>query len=233
MTRALLLQLALVLGLLSLLPSEAFALRCGRSLVTTGDSQVRVREVCGDPADMTQRIEERTVQALVNGVLVSQTQSALVETWTYNFGPQRLMQRLTFWDGNLTDITALSHGYRENRTDSRAQLQLGFSRDRVESILGEPSQVNQRVERRSVSTFLTPAQQLQAQQAQERQRRQRQRDQRNGVVRSNPNSLQGQARASTVQLEVWTYNFGPRRFMKRLTFEDGRLISIETLGRGH
>jgi len=36
----------------------------------------------------------------------------------------------------------------------------------------------------------------------------------------------------TVVQEVWTYDFGPQRFMRRLVFEGGRLLGIETLGYG-
>lgn len=36
-----------------------------------------------------------------------------------------------------------------------------------------------------------------------------------------------------VPVEVWTYNRGPNSFMRRLRFEDGVLIEIETLGYGY
>lgn len=36
-----------------------------------------------------------------------------------------------------------------------------------------------------------------------------------------------------VPVEVWTYNLGPNSFMRRLRFEDGQLIQIETLGYGY
>jgi len=36
----------------------------------------------------------------------------------------------------------------------------------------------------------------------------------------------------TVVVEDWTYDFGPQRFMRRLRFEEGRLIAMETLGYG-
>jgi hypothetical protein len=36
-----------------------------------------------------------------------------------------------------------------------------------------------------------------------------------------------------VPVEVWTYNFGPRVFMREVTFTDGRVTSIRTLGYGH
>jgi hypothetical protein len=33
--------------------------------------------------------------------------------------------------------------------------------------------------------------------------------------------------------EVWTYNFGPRKLMQRIWFEDGRVKLVESLGYGH
>jgi hypothetical protein len=36
-----------------------------------------------------------------------------------------------------------------------------------------------------------------------------------------------------VPIETWTYNFGPSRFMRRLRFEAGAVVSIETLGYGY
>lgn len=37
----------------------------------------------------------------------------------------------------------------------------------------------------------------------------------------------------SVQIDVWVYNFGPRRFMEELTFENGILVSMRALGYGH
>jgi hypothetical protein len=36
-----------------------------------------------------------------------------------------------------------------------------------------------------------------------------------------------------VEIEVWLYNFGPQRFMQELSFEAGRLITIEPLEYGY
>lgn len=35
------------------------------------------------------------------------------------------------------------------------------------------------------------------------------------------------------QVDVWTYNFGPRRFMYELIFEQGVLVRINQLGYGY
>ncbi|MGH8476977.1 MAG: DUF2845 domain-containing protein [Methylococcales bacterium] len=46
----------------------------------------------------------------------------------------------------------------------------------------------------------------------------------------------GQDQYSQVQIfihvETWTYNFGPKRFIKELIFEDGALRQINNLGYG-
>jgi hypothetical protein len=36
-----------------------------------------------------------------------------------------------------------------------------------------------------------------------------------------------------VVIEEWTYNLGPQRFMRRVRFEDGRVVAVETLGYGY
>lgn len=40
-------------------------------------------------------------------------------------------------------------------------------------------------------------------------------------------------RVVPVQIEEWTYNFGPSRFVRYLTFENGRLKRIETGSYGY
>jgi hypothetical protein len=36
-----------------------------------------------------------------------------------------------------------------------------------------------------------------------------------------------------IPVEVWLYNLGPQQFMRRVRFQDGRVVSIETLGYGY
>jgi hypothetical protein len=36
-----------------------------------------------------------------------------------------------------------------------------------------------------------------------------------------------------VPVEVWLYNLGPNKFMRRVKFQDGRVVAIETLGYGY
>jgi hypothetical protein len=36
-----------------------------------------------------------------------------------------------------------------------------------------------------------------------------------------------------VPIEYWIYNLGPSKLMRRLRFEDGLLVDVETLGHGY
>ena len=36
-----------------------------------------------------------------------------------------------------------------------------------------------------------------------------------------------------ITIEEWIYNFGPRRLMRQLWFEDGKLVRIRSLGYGY
>lgn len=36
-----------------------------------------------------------------------------------------------------------------------------------------------------------------------------------------------------ITVEYWTYNLGPSKLMRRLRFEDGLLVDVETLGHGY
>lgn len=94
-------------------PSEA--LSCRDRLVRVGDSGARVLELCGDPVEVAQQqvARSRSVQrVLPDGTVVVETVTVtvLLETWTYDFGPQRFMRRLTFEEGRLIAIETLGYG---------------------------------------------------------------------------------------------------------------------------
>lgn len=36
-----------------------------------------------------------------------------------------------------------------------------------------------------------------------------------------------------ISVEEWTYNLGPQRFMRRVRFEDGLVVAVDTLGYGY
>ena len=119
---------------LLLLAEPALALRCKGRLVMEGDPQVKVLKFCGDPVSMQQRTIYRsgiprpwvgnrmsvesgdTEISVSNEELLIHDRSVveiLVEEWTYNFGPHKLMRVVRFENGLVAQITGLSYGYAE------------------------------------------------------------------------------------------------------------------------
>ena len=95
-----------------------FGLRCGTRLVSVGDSSFQVKSLCGTPDDVQQRTEVRTVRRAVSvpcsvgycQSMVEDTIQVQIEEWTYDFGPQRFIQFLTFANGKLQVVTSGPYG---------------------------------------------------------------------------------------------------------------------------
>lgn len=187
-------------ALWALLSSPASAMRCGTHLVSEGDAQEHVRRRCGDPAEMSLRIEEEVFFQNVAGALFRQTRTVVVESWTYNFGPTRSMERVELRDGVVARIQTLGRGYRVDRAARRGQgVHLRDTRGQVLAKWGEPTR---RQRRREASSVYVPS----------------------GTVAVGATRI--------VEVEAWIYDLGPRRFMRRVVFEDGLVVRVETLGRG-
>ena len=110
----------IALGIGALLPCAAHAddgggLRCGSKLVLVGDTRASVHSKCGDPADVTHGTILRRPTYLFNGRLYYGDEIAVeVETWTYNFGPNKFMRRVRFVDGIVENVETLDYGYHDN-----------------------------------------------------------------------------------------------------------------------
>lgn len=92
--------------------------RCQGKLVSEGDPQYQVRNLCGSPDQATQRVELRTVRntvlvpcgrGLCNQV-VEQTVQVVIEEWVYDLGPNNLIRFLAFEQGRLFRITTGGYG---------------------------------------------------------------------------------------------------------------------------
>ena len=108
-----------------LFAGSAHALRCGGKLVREGMLQLEVIAYCGEPTATRERgfaVRAYTPIELMRRPGVEAVrfepgnfyEHVLVTEFIYNFGPSRLMRRLTFEGGVLTDIETLNYGYREN-----------------------------------------------------------------------------------------------------------------------
>lgn len=106
----------------------AVALRCGNKLVQRGDPMPKVLRFCGEPVATQQRsIVRRGVprsrvfrdsdlrdisdrELLIN---VHSYVEVIVEEWTYNFGPRKLMRIIRFENGLVANVKELGYGYRD------------------------------------------------------------------------------------------------------------------------
>lgn len=94
--------------------AEADALRCDRELITKGDRAVEVKRHCGEPIAVEKRYVPRTVYARRGRVVArGWPTEVVVEEWTYNFGPKRLMRVIRLENGVVKDIEPLGYGFLE------------------------------------------------------------------------------------------------------------------------
>jgi hypothetical protein len=106
-----------VLGLL-LAPSLLFAesIRCGSQLILKGSTSADLLEYCGKPTQVTRN---GTVNGLTGntytagGIISQETGDFEVETWTYDFGPNQLMQRVRIENGIVVQIDSLGYGHNQ------------------------------------------------------------------------------------------------------------------------
>jgi hypothetical protein len=102
------------LGLIAASPSFA-AMRCGTKLVSEGDTRSEVAVKCGEPTEIVaQKSVFRRPVIWTNGrpyFIGEDFIEVQVEAWIYNLGPNKLMRRLVFEGGVLSEIETLGYGY--------------------------------------------------------------------------------------------------------------------------
>jgi len=105
-----------VVGAALTAPAHADGLRCGSRLIRDGDARAEVRAFCGEPVDVQTRTILRRPVYNLRGRLVYSGDGLIeipVETWTYNFGPNKLMRRVRFVDGIVDEVETLGYGYND------------------------------------------------------------------------------------------------------------------------
>jgi len=96
-----------------ILAAPAYALRCGNGIVDTGDTTLKLVRLCGQPTlkeQQQRRVLTRSYDR-VRGLYFDDYLSVPYEVWTYNFGPQRFVQRITIEDGKIKQIESSGYGY--------------------------------------------------------------------------------------------------------------------------
>jgi hypothetical protein len=91
----------------------ALAMRCGTRIIESGDTSAEVRHYCGEPIAVQVRrgishfVERHGYRVWIPGL----AEEILIEEWTYNFGPLRLMRVVRIEDGLVTDVRELGYGF--------------------------------------------------------------------------------------------------------------------------
>lgn len=195
-TRTAWLACCVVLAALVSPAAASDTLRCDGGLVETGDPAAVVRATCGPP-DFVDR--------WAGGAALAYGPAYAVEAWTYNRGPNRLLQVLTFQNGELERIASAGYGFRETPGAGRctpSAIESGMSKYRLLQMCGQPVQ-------RGPGVFVYS--------------RRRELNGRDIYLR------RGHV---LVYREEWLYNFGSDRLLREVTLENGFVVEVDTKGRG-
>jgi hypothetical protein len=195
--------------ILILLGESALALKCGNRLVSIGDRKYVVLKLCGQPLFIEKWTDETVLFSVgrkESGDLnIAHTSTAQIEEWTYNFGSTSFIRFLRFVDGKLRKIEEGIKGFSgempivSNRSRCGSLVSRGDRKIEILMKCGEPDLVEFFGEDR-ISTAL-------------------QRLKREGIF---------QRHDLEVQIEEWTYDFGPGSFLLFIRLENGRVVRTES-----
>lgn len=107
-------SLVMIVSLLACGPALA-GFRCGSKLVSEGATRSEVAAKCGEPTEVITHASVYRRPMIWNYgrpyYVGNDYIEVAVESWIYNLGTNKLMRRLRFEDGVLTDIETLGYGY--------------------------------------------------------------------------------------------------------------------------
>jgi hypothetical protein len=206
----LLVLLALFVALGAPAARAADGMSCRRGIVSVGDSRLDLLGKCGSPTFTEARLDQRTewVGDRVQGAL--RTVTITVETWTYDLGPARLVQHAKIEAGKVVDVRTGGYGRavdvrrRENAVP-RAACDPGVIRS-GDTTYDLVSLCGEPVFRDT-------------------------REEQIAVSESDGRVAVGTS--AVVVKETWTYDFGPRAFVRYVTVRDGRVTGVRTGSYGY
>jgi hypothetical protein len=189
------------------------SIRCEGGIVSEGDARIDLLGKCGEPALLERRVESRTAAAGTRAAGALRSVGAVVEEWTYDFGPRSFVQVVTLVNGRVRSVERLSYGHAGDGRPAPVRLPratcgdlagIGEGDGKLDVLArcGEPALRDAWEETRTVYA----------------------RDRKQGVAASE---------SATVQLETWTYDLGRNRFVQFVTFENGRVIRIRSGSYGY
>lgn len=85
---------------------KVLGLPCRGQIVNTGEAMAEVAAKCGEAALK----EQRTVSVKETDKSGTLATTTTIDEWTYDFGPEELMQMYRFENGKLTEISSIGYG---------------------------------------------------------------------------------------------------------------------------
>ncbi len=105
------LALVLLISMPSLLSAQS--IRCDSRIISRGSSSAELAAFCGNPTQVDRRSNYIGRGNAVPGGVAADSEEVVVEVWTYNFGPNQLMQRVRIENGTVVQIDSLGYGYND------------------------------------------------------------------------------------------------------------------------
>jgi len=225
--------------LILFIPGITFALRCGSDLVLKEDRKIEVLKKCGEP-DITEKWEEETVtyvtdeknefhgDLIIGGeTTIGRSETANVEEWSYNFGPRSFIQYLIFVNGKVKEIEDGPKGsdgkILSGNSKSKCGHLIGKGDRKIEVLIncGDPYLIEHSREEHLSAVSNAIRTRINPQFSREGSKD-------NKFIRER---IYEQKRKS-INIEEWTYNFGPSQFMIYIKYENGKVTKVEDIGYG-
>lgn len=197
----------LAVFLITTAPS-AYGLRCKNRIISIGDTKLEVMSTCGQPVIMDESTGESVVIIYEkDGKNKKETRNKTrikIEEWTYNFGKNEFIAFLTFENGYLTKIEQGSYGYDGDLPD--------FDPARCGHLVSTGDMKIEVLMRCGKATLIDTKTEE--------------------TVKSVNKGEKTYETTYNNEIEEWTYNFGPDRFMYIFRFNNGKVVEIEQKGYG-
>lgn len=92
--------------------APAEAMRCRHKVITIGDRSAKLLHYCGKPYAVQSRPASAGFVGNIGGALFPTfSEDLLIEEWTYNFGPNRLMRVVWLENGVVARIEQAGYGF--------------------------------------------------------------------------------------------------------------------------
>jgi hypothetical protein len=82
---------------------------CAGKIINEGVTKAVVAAACGPPTEVVRR--SGALDPAIGEVAPPSTDDGDIAVWTYNFGPNKLMQRIWFEDGLVKRVESLGYGH--------------------------------------------------------------------------------------------------------------------------